>query len=58
MNEHDATEVAFKNGYKQGVKDLAKKLKGYYRSLAGKTVSDSVEYNIDIKVKELLGEEL
>lgn len=26
MNEHEATEVAFKNGYKQGVKDTVRKI--------------------------------
>lgn len=26
MNEHDATELAFKNGYKQGVADAVRKL--------------------------------
>ena len=27
MEEHDATEISFKNGYKKGVEDLAYKLK-------------------------------
>jgi hypothetical protein len=27
MNEHDATEQAYKNGYKAGVKELAERLK-------------------------------
>lgn len=26
MNEHDATEQAYKNGYKQGIKDMQKRL--------------------------------
>ena len=27
MTEHDATEQAYKNGYKQGVKDFAERVK-------------------------------
>lgn len=27
MNEHDATEVAYRNGYKAGVKEFAKTLR-------------------------------
>ena len=61
MNEYETTEQAYKNGYKngykQGVKDLSEKLKGYYKSLNGKALSASVEYNIAIKVKEMLGED-
>lgn len=29
MNIHDATETAFKNGYKQGIKDFVQRLKEY-----------------------------
>lgn len=33
MNEHDATEIAYKNGYEQGVKDLYNKLKERYEHI-------------------------
>jgi hypothetical protein len=29
MNIHDATEQAYKNGYAQGIKDFARRLKEY-----------------------------
>ena len=30
MNEHDATEQAYKNGYNAGVRELAERLKDIY----------------------------
>ena len=33
MNEHDATEIAFRNGYKQGIEDLSKKLEERYSKI-------------------------
>ena len=32
MNEHDATEIAFKNGYKKGVTDTASKMQSEIES--------------------------
>lgn len=60
MWEHDATEVAYKNGYEkgygQGAKDMAERIKKYYHHLSGKTMSAVVEYVIDLIAKEMAGE--
>ena len=40
MNEHTATELAFKNGYKKGVEDLAYRLKCIPRSVVYKAEID------------------
>lgn len=32
MNEHDATEVAYKNGYKQGTVDAVRKMQSEIQS--------------------------
>ena len=42
MNEHDATELAFKNGYKKGVEDLAYRLKSIPRSVVFKREIDRI----------------
>ena len=34
MNIHDATEFAYKNGYKDGVKEFAERLKNHFWSKA------------------------
>ena len=46
--------TAFDDGYKQGVLDLAKKIKGYYNTLGGETFAPLVAFHIDEKVKEML----
>lgn len=57
MNEYDATEISYNNGYKQGVKDLAERIKKYYsKSLKGETVGVSVYYYVDVIAEEMLGE--
>lgn len=60
MWEHDATEVAYKNGYEagynKGIKDFAERIKKYYHHLSGKTISAVVEYVIDLIEKEMAGE--
>lgn len=57
MDEFEATEQAYKNGYKQGVKDLAERIKKYYsKSLKGETVGVSVYYYVDVVAEEMLGE--
>jgi hypothetical protein len=33
MNEHDATELAFKNGYKQGAADAVRKIQEKLKSM-------------------------
>lgn len=53
MNEHDATELAYKRGYQQGVKDLAERVKKYYSYLKGDTVGVSVGYYVDVVAKEM-----
>jgi hypothetical protein len=42
MNEYDATEQAFKNGYKKGVEDLAYRLKCIPRTSVYKGEIDQV----------------
>lgn len=42
MNEHDATEQAFKNGYKKGVEDLAYRLKDIPRTTVYKWEIDGI----------------
>lgn len=60
MNEYDATELAYKNGYEkgyeQGVRDMAERLKKYYNSLTGKTMTVAVAYAIKISAEELTGD--
>lgn len=47
-------QIAYNDGYKQGVLDLAKKIKGYYNTLGGETYAPLVAFHIDEKVKEML----
>ena len=51
----DTKSEEYIKGYKQGVEDLAKKLKGYYNSHGGGTYSPLVAYTIEILKKEMLG---
>ena len=43
----------YKKGYEQGVKDFAERIKKYYHHLTGKTMTDVVEYVIDLMCKEM-----
>ena len=58
MNEHDATELAFKNGYKNGAADavrkFAERLKTYYNNLVGTTSPILTSYHIDQIANEML----
>ena len=54
MNIHDATEMAYKNGYKDAVEEFAEKIKKYYRNFNVKTHPASVEYYIDQIAKDTL----
>ena len=58
MYLHDATEVAYKNGYEkgyeQGVRDMEERIRKYYKTLPGKTMSASVEYCIGLFASELI----
>lgn len=56
MDEHTATEIAYINGYNDGLRKLAKTVKTYYRSLNMKPHPAMIEYYIDEKIKELLKE--
>lgn len=47
-------QTAYNDGYKQGVLDLAKTIKGYYNTLGGATYAPLVAFHIDEKVKEML----
>ena len=61
MNEHDATELAYKNGYKKGMADAVRKMVERLKAHLEKpefpwdsfTVSEEV---IDQIAKEMLGE--
>lgn len=59
MNEHDATEVAFKNGYKKAVEDFADRA----RTVAFDNIDDAASLvqiykAIDRIAEELIGEEI
>lgn len=44
----------YREGYEQGVKDMAERLEKYYTSFTGKTMSAAVAYAIKITAEELL----
>ena len=44
----------YQRGYEDGVKALAEKLISYYKALKGTTHTVLVDYNVEIKVKEIL----
>ncbi len=50
----DAMELACKNGYAQGVKDFAERVKTYYRHTTSKPLPATVEYYVDQIAKEML----
>ncbi len=54
MNKYDATEISYSNGYKQGVKDLAERVK----ETKFKHGNEYMIYadNIDQIAEEMLGE--
>ena len=57
MNEHDATEVAYLNGYKQGVVDAVRKMQEAIkeRCIKGGIYPVFVESVVDNVARELLG---
>lgn len=61
MNKHDATEVAYKNGYEQGynqgVKDFAERAKTYYKNTSGRPLPETIEYYLSLIAKEMIKEE-
>jgi hypothetical protein len=54
MNEYEATELAYKNGYEAGVRAMEGRIKKYYKTLPGKTMTASVEYCIGLFASELI----
>ena len=52
-----ATEVAYKNGYEQGVKDFSERVKTYYRHTTSRPLPATVEYYIDQIAKDMIGKE-
>jgi hypothetical protein len=54
MKEHDACEQAYMNGYEQGVKDLADRVKGYYSNLKEGSCGVSIGYYVDVVSNEML----
>lgn len=56
MYIHDATEVAYKNGYDQGVKDFAERLKTYYDHHSSRPLPVTVVYHIEQIQNDLLSE--
>ena len=61
MKEMDATEESYKNGYKQGVKHFAEKLKvkvkSRYKLLGSGTCYGDIEYEIEKIFDELTEED-
>jgi hypothetical protein len=53
MKEFDATEIAYQNGYKQGVKDLAERVQGYYSNLKEGAIGASIGYYVAVIAKEM-----
>ena len=47
-------QSAYDDGYEQGVKDFAKRVKNYYHHLSGKTLPAAVEYHINQIANEML----
>ena len=60
MWEHDATEVAYKNGYEkgynQGVTDFAERAKTYYKNTSGRPLPETVEYYLTLIANEMVKE--
>lgn len=62
MNEHEATERAYKNGYKKGVEDAVRKMQseikercikaGIYPVIVARTVDNVVEEMLEGKTDE------
>ena len=50
MNEHDATEVAYKNGYKDAIREMQKML------CEGRVSNDPVVIVTNVVAKEMLEE--
>ena len=48
---------AYDDGYRQGVKDFAERVKNYYRHMTSKALPATVEYYIDRIEEEMLKEE-
>ena len=44
----------YREGYEQGVKDFAEKVKNYYRHMTSKPLPATVEYYIDQIEKEMI----
>lgn len=59
MNEHDATEIAFKNGYKQGMVDAVRKMQKAIkeRCLKGGIYPAFVKNVVEAVERELLEED-
>lgn len=57
MKSYDAMEIAYKNGYKQGIKDYSERLLKDYATMVSD--EDSVVFDTDIYnlAKEMIGEE-
>ena len=54
MNQYDATELAYKNGYEADVRAMEERIRKYYKTLSAKTMSASVEYCIGLFASELI----
>lgn len=49
MNEHDATEIAFKNGYKKAVREIFEEI---HKSVIHRILHDE-DYSLDSFTKDL-----
>ena len=52
------TEAVRRTSYKQGAMDLAKSIKNYYSNLGDSTLCSMVVFSVDMKLKDMLGEEI
>ena len=61
MWEHDATEIAYKNGYEagynKGINEFAERAKTYYKNTSGRPLPDTVEYYLTNLCKDMVKEE-
>lgn len=47
----------YQEGYRQGVKDFAERMKKYYHHLSGKTMSAVVKYVLTVMEAEMINKE-
>ena len=56
MKDETYSPKDYEEGYRQGVRDMAERLKRYYSRLSGKSMAAVVEYTVKVVEEELIGE--